>query len=61
MPSVWQMLSRLIWKHSGKEREVHDMEYSHCLIPDTNNMKQNSLDASAEREAPPEGDLGQLN
>lgn len=50
MPSIWQMLSRFIWKHSRKEREVHYMEYSHYLIPDTNNMKQNSLDTSAEKE-----------
>lgn len=38
------------------------MEYSRCLIPDTNNMKQNSLDASEEKRGfSPEGDLGQLN
>lgn len=57
MPSVWQMLLRLIWKHSGKEGEVHYMEYSYCLIPDTNNLKQNSLCSPVEKEAPPEGDL----
>lgn len=33
------------------------MEYSYCLIPDTNNLKQNPLYSSVEKEVPPEGDL----
>lgn len=57
MASVWQMLSRFLWKHSGKEREVHDMQYSHCLILDTNNMKQNHRFLNGKKEASPEGDL----
>lgn len=55
MPLVWQMLSRLIWKHSGKEREVRYVEYSHCLIPDTSNMKQNPLGASSEKRVSSRG------
>lgn len=59
--SVWQMLSRFLWKHSGKEKEVLVMQYSHCLILDTNNMKQHSRFLSGKKEASPEGDLKAKN
>lgn len=37
------------------------MQYSHCLILDTNNMKQHSRFFSGKKEASPEGDLKAKN